>query len=161
MQKTFILIFTILVIVAAGLLVLSLWQRGQAPLVGIPADATVIDLRGRGLTALPAEIGRYTNARELLLDNNSLTGALPAEIGRLTKLEVLSASHNQLTGIPAEVGKLQNLQKLDLSYNQINTYPQELQDLQHNVVLDLQGNPFTETQISELKLTMPKAQIIF
>lgn len=161
MQRPLILIISIICVIVVGLFALNLWQGSQAPLVGISADATIIDLRGKGLTALPAEIGQYTNARQLLLDDNSLTGALPAEIGRLTKLEVLSASHNMLTGIPAEIGKLQSLQALDLSYNQIDTYPQELGDLQQSIVLNLQGNAFSEGRILELQGLMPNAEIVF
>src|SRR5437870_3144096 len=76
-----------------------------------------LDLRGYGLRALPAEIGRLTSLRNLDLRDNQLS-ALPAEIGRLTSLQNLSLGGNQLDTLPAEIGGLTSLQNLSLGGKQ-------------------------------------------
>ena len=51
----------------------------------------ICDLSGRGLTALPPEIGQLTSLHDLWLDGNQLT-ALPAEITQLTSLQYLTST---------------------------------------------------------------------
>ena len=63
------------------------------------AGSTRLDLSGKGLTELPAEIGNLTNLTLLNLRDNQLT-ALPPGIGNLINLKGLSVSHNQLTALP-------------------------------------------------------------
>lgn len=147
----------VLLIAAAALFAMTT----STPLAGIPTSATVIDLRSTGLTSLPAEIGQYTAATQLLLDDNQLKGALPAEIRKLTGLEIISAKHNQLTGIPAEIGQLHILKHIDLSDNQITTYPNELLQLQQPLILNISGNPFTAEQVAALRAALPNADIQF
>ena len=72
-----------------------------------------------GLTgAIPAEVGRLTALRELILDDNQLT-SVPAEIGQLTSLEKLTLRDNQLTSVPAEIGQLTSLTELSLYNNKL------------------------------------------
>lgn len=160
MQKIIISILALVVLfVIVGVL---MWQRNSpAPISGIGLDEVILDLSSRGLTTLPAEIGEYTRVRQLILDDNNLTGSLPAEIRKLTELEILSARNNQLTGIPAEIGQLHNLTLIDFSGNDINTYPNELTQLQQTLTLDLRGNPFTTDQIAQLRKDMPQAAVLF
>ncbi len=145
-------------IVAAAII---LWQKIPGPVASIVKDAMIVDLRAKGLTTIPAEIGEYTNATQLLLDDNKLTGALPAEIRKMSKLEILSAKNNQLTGIPAEIGQLYNLELIDFSNNNIDTYPNELFQLQQPMRLVLTGNPFSSAQKAELQAKLPNATISF
>ncbi|WP_375478441.1 leucine-rich repeat domain-containing protein, partial [uncultured Nostoc sp.] len=46
---------------------------------------------------------------------------LPAEIVQLTNLQTLDLSSNQLSSLPPEIAELTNLQTLNLSYNQLST----------------------------------------
>jgi leucine-rich repeat protein SHOC2 len=79
----------------------------------------VVELSLGGLTgAVPAEIGRLSALRALMLIDNQLT-SLPAEIGQLTSLEKLYLIRNQLTSVPAEIGQLTSLRELRLVYNRL------------------------------------------
>lgn len=149
------------VVIPAVLAVIFVWQRAPGPVLSISKSVARIDLAAKGLTSLPAEIGEYTNAIELILDNNSLTGALPAEIRKMSKLQILSARNNQLTGIPAEIGQLRNLKVIDFANNKISTYPNELLQLQQQLTLILTGNPITTEQVAKIKAGMPNAVVEF
>ncbi|BCL37533.1 COR domain-containing protein [Nostoc sp. MS1] len=105
-------------------------------------NATTLDLSGKGLTTLPAEIGQLTNLSSLDLSENKLT-TLPAEIGQLTNLSRLDLRGNQLTTLPAEIGQLTNLSSLDLRGNQLTTLPAEIGQLTNLSSLDLRGNQLT------------------
>jgi len=125
-------------------------------------SSLILDLSGKGLTSLPAEIGNTDYILQLNVSNNNLTGALPAEIRKMQDLRVLNASHNKLTGIPAEIGQLKNLEEVDFSYNQINTMPNEIENIKGNLkVLNLTGNPYTSTTLNAIKKKLPNTQVIF
>ena len=64
--------------------------------------APVLDLSGRGLTALPESIGQLTQLQQLYIYNNQLT-ALPESMRNLTLLEKLYLHENDALGLPAEV----------------------------------------------------------
>ena len=70
----------------------------------------------------PTEIGELSLVRTLYLSSNSLTGKVPTEIGRLSLLQSLYyLSSNGLTGeVPTEIGGLSSLSILDLSYNSLS-----------------------------------------
>ena len=79
--------------------------------ISVPADSTLVDLSGRGLSgSLKAEVRLLSNLKTLDLSNNNFTG-LPAEVGQLSKLENLNLSNNPLTGLPNELANLKNLKK--------------------------------------------------
>lgn len=61
--------------------------------------AETLDLKDRGLTSVPPEIGQLTHLTTLVLYNNGLT-SLPPEIARFAHLTTLSLENNPL---PAEV----------------------------------------------------------
>ncbi|MBN3910255.1 MAG: leucine-rich repeat domain-containing protein [Nostoc sp. NMS1] len=104
--------------------------------------ATTLNLSGRNLTRLPAEIGQLSNLRELYLDSNQLT-TLPAEISQLSNLNELDLSSNQLTGLPAEIGQLSNLNEFYLYSNQLTTLPAEIGQLSNLSKLYLYSNQLT------------------
>lgn len=110
-----------------GIAIGALWYIGVPAGLpsGIPATGTAVDLSGRGLSQLPAEIRMLRDIEELDISNNRLTG-LPAEIGQLSKLRILNASNNQLTGLPHELGNLQQLEVLDLSGNAVSPHDLEI-----------------------------------
>jgi leucine-rich repeat protein SHOC2 len=100
----------------------ALWPEAERPEhwegVMIENDR-VVELSLGGLTgAVPAEIGRLSALRALMLIDNQLT-SLPAEIGQLTSLEKLYLIRNQLTSVPAEIGQLTSLRELRLVYNRL------------------------------------------
>jgi leucine-rich repeat protein SHOC2 len=109
--------------------------------------------------AVPAEIGRLSALRVLILSVNELT-SLPAEIGQLTSLEWLSLYGNELTSVPAEIGQLTSLRQLDLNDNELTSVPAEIGQLTSLRELDLSGNELTSvpaeigqlTSLEELRL---------
>ena len=102
--------------------------------------------------AVPAEIGRLSALRVLILSVNELT-SLPAEIGQLTSLEWLSLYGNELTSVPAEIGQLTSLRKLHLFLNQLTSVPAEIGQLTSLRELFLRGNQLTTlpARIRELR----------
>jgi len=88
----------------------------------------ILDFSGKGLTALPPEIGKFSILAWLILKNNQLQ-TLPAEIGQLTNLIWLDLSKNQLQTLPPEISQLTNLKWLDLSNNQLQARPPEISQL--------------------------------
>jgi len=57
--------------------------------------ATELDLSGKGLTALPPEIGQLTNLTTLRLDGNELT-TLPEAIAQPSNSKILAKSFSRL-----------------------------------------------------------------
>ena len=108
-------------------------------------------LAGNRLTRLPSEIGALTNLRQLDIDGNQLT-ELPAEIGQLTKLDTLWASGNELTWLPPEIGQLTSLQKLWMTDNKLSSLPREIGSLAILDTMDLSRNRLTSLppEIGEL-----------
>ena len=102
-------------------------------------EITELDLSGRGLTALPPEIGRLTNLQHLNLNGNELV-SLPPEIGRLTNLAELEVNRNQLTSLPPGIGRLTNLQQLSLHGNRLINLSPEIGQLIHLQDLNLGRN---------------------
>jgi internalin A len=100
------------------------------------------DLSGRGLTALPPQIGQLTSLQTLVLDGNQLT-VLPPEIGQLTRLRSLGLNRNQLTALPPQIGQLTSLQTLWLNGNQLAALPPEIGQLTGLRQLWLDGNRLT------------------
>ncbi len=103
---------------------------------------TKFDLSDIGLSALPAEVGKFRALLRLHLDRNNLV-ILPPEIGELSDLRTLSISANQLCTLPAEMGRLSELRELDLSSNKLTELPPEIDQLGALVELDLSGNQLT------------------
>ena len=106
-----------------------------------------------GLTgAVPAEVGRLSALRVLLLGGNELT-SVPAEIGLLASLQWLSLSENQLTSVPAEIGQLTLLEWLGLGDNQLTSVPAEIGQLTSLKYLNLKGNRLTSVPAEIGQLT--------
>jgi internalin A len=106
-------------------------------------QARVLDLSGKGITQLPAEIGHLTGLTRLDLSQNRLT-QLPVEIGGLTNLTELDLYHNYLTQLPAEIGCLGRLVRLNLHNNDLRPIPPEIGRLGNLTELDLSQNRLTQ-----------------
>ncbi|KAL0316558.1 UNVERIFIED_CONTAM: putative LRR receptor-like serine/threonine-protein kinase [Sesamum radiatum] len=66
-------------------------------------------------------IANLTNLKQVLLQNNNISGHIPKELGYLPNLQTLDLSNNRLSGhIPESVGFLNHLQYLDLSFNNLS-----------------------------------------
>ncbi len=118
----------------------------------IRPDSTKLDLSGRNLTNLPAEITQLTNLTHLDLSENRLK-TLPAEITRLTNLTSLKVRDNQLTSLPPEITRLTNLTSLDMSRNQLPSVPAEITQLTNLTSLNLNLNLLTSLPVEIMRLT--------
>ena len=101
---------------------------------------------------IPAELGRLSNLRELILDNNQLSRSIPSELGDLTNLERLILDTNRLNGsIPADLGDLASLQDLSLARNELSgAIPSELGNLLNLQSLNLNDNGLSSNIPAEL-----------
>ena len=107
---------------------------------------TDLDLRDNNLAgALPPDLGRLANLRQLNLSRNGLTGSIPPELGHLPNLTWLGLGGNRLSGpIPLEFDGLDSLRYLDLGWNRLTgSIPPELGRLSNLTGLVLGGNDLT------------------
>jgi hypothetical protein len=111
----------------------------ESPIEEAPHTETVLNLSGRELAALPAEVFSYPNLKELDLSRNLLE-TLPPEIGRLASLEKLILDGNRLAELPPEIGMLVNLEELHLAENKLRSLPAVICTLPHLRHLDLHAN---------------------
>jgi Leucine-rich repeat (LRR) protein len=126
------------------------------PQIGRLANLRELRLEGNRLTALPARLGQLGNLEELWLRRNQLT-ALPPEIGQLASIGRLWLDGNQLTALPPEIGQLTKLRMLWLDGNQLAALPRTVADLlSGGLVLELAGNPL-QSPITELHAQGPQA----
>lgn len=105
-------------------------------------NATTLNLSGKGLTAVPPEIGKLTSLINLDLSRNQLT-AVPHEIFQLSALTRLDLGNNHLTAVPHEIGNLVTLTKLYLWGNHLTAVPPEIGNLITLTKLYLWGNQLT------------------
>jgi leucine-rich repeat protein SHOC2 len=119
--------------------------------VGRLSAIRVLVLADNELTSVPAEIGQLASLKELWLNANKLT-SVPAEIWQLTSLTELDLYNNQLTSVPAEIGQLILLTYLNLGKNQLTSVPAEIGQLILLEELILRDNRLTSvpTEIGQL-----------
>ncbi|MEH2205316.1 MAG: COR domain-containing protein [Nostoc sp.] len=113
---------------------------------------TTLDLSGKKLTTLPAEIVQLTNLRSLDLRSNKLS-SLPVEIVQLINLQTLDLRSNLLSSVPAEIFQLIKLQTLYLSGNQLSSVPAEIFQLISLQTLYLSGNQLSSLPVEIFQLT--------
>ena len=131
---------------AEGWTELDLSDRGLTELpaaIGRLMRLESLDLSGNELMELPPEFGQLTNLLELDLRTNQLT-QLPPEFGQLINLSQLSLSNNQLTQLPPEFGQLVSLAELYLRCNQLIQLPPEFGQLVNLSELSLRSNHLTQ-----------------
>eukprot|EP01018_Ginkgo_biloba_P027890 Gb_17630 [translate_table: standard] len=92
---------------------------------------------------LPVSIGQLSTKLSMLhLDGNYIRGEIPQQIANLTNLTFLDLSFNNFTGcIPKAVGSLQNLERLYLDVNRLEgNIPSDIGQLKTLGVLSLGNN---------------------
>ena len=99
-----------------------------------------LDLSHHELTAIPPEIGRLTELKELHLKGNRLS-VLPDEVWQLTSLVELDMSDNEFTWLPPGIGQLRKLRSIDISNNKLRCLPVEIATLPLREIR-LEGNGF-------------------
>ncbi len=76
---------------------IAAWQG--VTIGGEPERVLALDLPAAGLAGrIPAELGKLTGLRRLVLSENALTGTIPRELGELERLVELRLEGNALTG---------------------------------------------------------------
>jgi len=120
----------------------------------------ILNLSGKGLTAVSMSVFSDTKIEELNLSNNALTGALPSQVGALRNLKVLNLSNNNFTGVPAEIGQLSKLEVLDLSNNKLTGLPNELGNLSNLKLLDVSGNSYSKADLDGIRKNLPATTVI-
>jgi Leucine-rich repeat (LRR) protein len=113
-------------------------------------SGNVLDLSGRGLTAIPNDVFSKVGLERLDLSDNRLTGAPQSQIGQLKNLKSLDLSDNSLTGLPAELGRLNKLETLDVSNNSLTGLPMELGNLTQLRLLDISGNDYSKQDLDQI-----------
>lgn len=148
-----------------------------------PESVCSLDLSGQGLTAVPAELSRFTKIKKLIVNDNkistlppdlfkvqslmwlhlnkNLITSVPAEIKNLTNLEMLSVGENNLSEIPSEVGQLTRLRALGLSRTKVTTLPQSLTGLSELKVITIVENNLSDSQKEAMKKLLPNVTIFF
>jgi len=111
-----------------------------------------ISLSNRGITELPAEIGKLSLVQKLDLSYNYIK-KLPVEFSRLTNLRSVYFNHNQIDELPDSVGNMQSLTILDLSHNQIHSIPESIGNLNNLEHLDLSFNKLKRLPLNLVNLT--------
>ncbi|KAL3629758.1 hypothetical protein CASFOL_026980 [Castilleja foliolosa] len=104
---------------------------------------TALGAPGQGLSgSLSWMIANLTNLKQVLLQNNYITGHIPKELGYLPNLQTLDISNNKLSGyIPESLGFLKHLQYLRLNNNSFGgAVPLSLASLPQLAFLDLSFN---------------------
>lgn len=165
MKNIFLSLLIALVFVGGGCVVRDSATGERVPVPvpeqgGAEAQGNVTNLRGKGLTAVPASVIRDGDVVTLDISDNRIEGALPAEIRHMQSLRSLDASGNRMTGVPAEIGQLRELRFLDLSDNLLTGLPYELGNLQNLELLDISGNAYSEADLERIKAALPTTTVI-
>jgi len=85
--------------------------------------STHLDLRGCGLSALPAEVLALADTLEVLDVSGNALVSLPDEFAQLSRLHTVFASNNRLTALPPVLGRLPLLDTLGVKANRIEDVP--------------------------------------
>ncbi|MDJ1485429.1 leucine-rich repeat domain-containing protein [Cytophagaceae bacterium YF14B1] len=109
---------------------------------------------------LPMELEVLTNLKTLDLAKNQLNG-LPKHLFKLITLENLNLEGNKLQEVSSEIAKLQYMKTLNLQNNQLRSLPEEIKQLTQLIVLHLSGNPLKIEDIAQIRVWLPKCNIIF
>ncbi len=117
------------------------------------SKAYILDLSGKELTNLLAEIAMLKKLQILILNDNNLT-KLPQEIGVIKNLQILKAKNNKIKFLPKELLYLKNLEELCIQNNELIEIPSEICNLQFLRKINFENNNIKEfnVKITELKL---------
>ncbi|XP_066264218.1 probable serine/threonine-protein kinase pats1 [Branchiostoma lanceolatum] len=120
--------------------VLKVFQFFKALQPKVVDNLFTIDLSGKGLTSVPAEVFDAKNVERLVLSDNRLT-SISEEIGQLQKLRDLKLDNNLLTQLPQAITTLPDLQHIDLSANRLKEIPDVVCSLLQLKTLYVGSNP--------------------
>jgi len=133
------------------------WKKSSVE--GTPEGWFELNLSGRGLKVLSAEVRNYIHLTALDVSENCLR-TLPSEMFyELRALRVLDLSTNELMTLPHSIGQLQTLTVLDLRSNRLQRLPLELGRLFRLKTLALAGNPLVDPPAA-LLVDYPTDQLI-
>ncbi|MCW5907708.1 MAG: leucine-rich repeat domain-containing protein [Chitinophagales bacterium] len=90
-----------------------------------PEAVKILNLSGKGLTAVPASVTKFVNLEKLNLSNNKIA-AFPKELSALKKLKTLNLTANAFTSFPIAVTSITSLEDFEISFNNITAIPKEL-----------------------------------
>ena len=99
--------------------------------------ADIVECIGKGIPAIPVEIGKLRSIRILHLEWNRIR-SIPVELWGLRTLVELALDNNDIDWIPEELGRLEKLETLELSFNTITLLPAGLGNLKELKLLNLQ-----------------------
>ncbi|XP_062155207.1 probable LRR receptor-like serine/threonine-protein kinase At4g30520 [Alnus glutinosa] len=95
----------------------TMWTLVAGP--SSPARLKTLSLASEGApsqslsASLSEAVGNLTNLRQVLLQNNNISGKIPPELDTLPRLQTLDLSNNRLSGvIPGFLDQLDSLQYL-------------------------------------------------
>jgi internalin A len=128
---------------------LDLRGRGLTELpreVGDLSDIVSVDLSNNRLVTLPPEFGCLRTVRSLELGQNQLR-ALPPVVIDLPHLEVLVVDDNGLISLPSAIGRLRRLIWLGASNTGLESLPSAIGDLTELGFLDLSHNRLTRVPV--------------
>lgn len=111
-----------------------------------------LDLRGKGLTELPEEIGLLDGVAEIDLSGNFLK-TLPWSFALLRQLRVLNLTGNDLTWLPEDLCGLTELTSLKVGWNAIKEVSPAISGLTHLEVLHLGSNKLERLRSELFDLT--------
>lgn len=116
-------------------------------------DST-LDLSGRRLTRLPAQIFQNKDTKDVLqqiqvlnLSNNQIR-FIPKEIEHCVSLNELNCSDNKITFIPATIANCKELRSLNFHSNEIEELPQWLMNLTPDCIVDFKSNKIQAIPLS-------------
>lgn len=130
----------------------------------IPADVykfrnlVVLDLGRNKIKVVPDSIGQLTQLEELDLSGNKID-SLPPSIGKLTNLHKLALNRNVITALPSEIGNLVMLEEIELWDNELRDLPDEIRNLKKLRKLELRGILFTDEQQKRFLELLPNTKI--
>ena len=123
-----------------------------------PEAVYSLQLRGKRLKAVPSEVYRMTNLRELDLRGNRIV-QLSDSIAQLKHLQRLVLSRNPLIGLPASMAQMTELKELVLWSTYVTELPPEFEQLDSTLeLLDLRDCPMTQADQDALKQMLPSVK---
>ena len=87
---------------------------------------------------------------------------VPAEIGRLSNLKILILNNNKLQSLPSEMGQLYALRMLDIWGTEVDVLPYEISKLKHTLEkLDMRVIYMNRKQQEEILKWFPNTEVLF
>lgn len=123
-----------------------------------PDEVYVLRLRGKWLKAVPSEVYKMTNLRELDLRGNRIT-TISDSIVLLTHLERLEVSRNPLSVLPSEMSQMSQLRELILWDTYMVDFPATFEQLDATLeVLDIRSCPLHPDEQEVIEKMLPSVK---